>query len=82
MGQVLIRNLDDGLIADYRRAAKDRGRSLEAELRDTLALSRPKPAKPSKEELIALSRSIRAATANRPGSVEGWRLIREDRDGR
>ena len=37
MGQVLIRNLDDALIADFRRVAKANGRSLEAELREALA---------------------------------------------
>lgn len=41
MGQVLIRNLDDEVIAAYREAAKRNQRSLEAELRD--ALSRMKP---------------------------------------
>lgn len=39
MGQVLIRNLDDAILTDYRRAAKDHGRSLEAKLRDALALA-------------------------------------------
>ena len=42
MGQVLIRNLDDALIADFRRVAKANGRSLEAELREALAQARPK----------------------------------------
>ena len=37
MGQVLIRNLDDGVIAAYRSAAVANRRSLEAELRDALA---------------------------------------------
>ena len=36
MGQVLIRNLDDEVIAAYREAAKRNKRSLEAELRAQL----------------------------------------------
>lgn len=41
MAQALIRNLDDDLLDDYRRAAKCNHRSLEAELREGLARSRP-----------------------------------------
>jgi len=37
MGQVLIRNLDDNVIAAYREAAARHQRSLEAELRETIA---------------------------------------------
>lgn len=79
MGQVLIRNLDDALIADYKRAAVDHGRSLEAELRAALAAGRPRK-RPSPAELIALSETLRAQTGKKVGSVEGWQLIREDRD--
>ncbi|WP_408641972.1 FitA-like ribbon-helix-helix domain-containing protein [Sphingomonas radiodurans] len=79
MGQVLIRNLDDALIADYKRAAAGHGRSLEAELREALAANRPRK-RLSPTELIALSQSLREHTRNQVGSIEGWRLIREDRD--
>lgn len=79
MGQVLIRNLDDALIADYKRAAADHGRSLEAELREVLSAMRPRH-RPSAAELMALSEKIRSGTANTAGSDEGWQLIREDRD--
>jgi plasmid stability protein len=79
MGQVLIRNLDDALIADYKQAAVDRGRSLEAELRDALAAMRPRK-RLSSAEFVALSERLRAGTANKAGSIEGWKLIREDRD--
>jgi plasmid stability protein len=79
MGQVLIRNLDDGLIADYKQAAVDHGRSLEAELREALAASRPKK-RLSPAELKVLSEGLRARTQNKVGSIEGWKLIREDRD--
>lgn len=79
MGQVLIRNLDDALIADYKRAAAEHGRSLETELRDALAAMRPRK-RLMGAEFIAMSERLRAGTSNRPGSVEGWELIREDRD--
>ena len=81
MAQALIRNLDDDLLEDYRESARRNGRPLEAELRE--ALQRAKPITPRRQkELIELSREIRARTANPSGSVEGWRLIREDRDSR
>lgn len=85
MGQVLIRNLDDGLIDEFRQAAKANGRSLEAELRDALARARQEArVRPyrSKEELVELSRRLREESAI-PGAPQtpGWQLIREDRDG-
>jgi len=61
MGQVLIRNLDDALIADYRDAAARNQRSLEAELREALRLVRPVGPK-RREELLALSRRLRDMT--------------------
>jgi len=81
MAQALIRNLDEDLLEDYRRAARRNRRSLEAELRETLERSRPLEAQ-GREDMIELSRRLRELTANPPGSVEGWRLIREDRDSR
>lgn len=78
MGQILIRNLDDAVIHRYKLLATLNGRSLEAEVR--AALERGGPASP--EEKMQLSERARALTANRPGSVEGWRLINEERDKR
>ncbi|MDF0489365.1 hypothetical protein PX554_14605 [Sphingomonas sp. H39-1-10] len=80
MGQVLIRNLDDGLLEDFRRAAKDGGRSLEAELRDALQRSRPARKRLSKEELVALSHRMRASTPPGVGSIDSTDIIREARD--
>ena len=42
MAQALIRNLPDDVAADYKAAAKAKGRSLEAELRDLIVRNRPK----------------------------------------
>lgn len=41
MGQILIRNLDEDIIAAYREAAVRNRRSLEAELRDVLTRATP-----------------------------------------
>lgn len=81
MGQVLIRNLDDAVIADYKRAAADKGRSLEAELREALANARPKT-RLTKEELKALSARLRATTPPSAAAIDSTDLIREDRDAR
>lgn len=79
MGQVLIRNLDDALLADYRRVAKAGGRSLEAELRAALDRARPRPALTT-EELIALSRRLRAMTPHDARRIDSVAIIREARD--
>lgn len=79
MGQVLIRNLDDALLADYRRVAKDKGRSLEAELREALDRARP-VVRMSKDELIALSLQLRARTPPGASDIDGTAAIREARD--
>jgi plasmid stability protein len=80
MGQVLIRNIDDTLLADYREAAKRHNRSLEAELRAVLQEMRPR--KPlDKEELLAKLAEIRAMTPPGVKQTPAEQLVREDRDG-
>ncbi|UVO52250.1 hypothetical protein M0208_17670 [Sphingomonas sp. SUN019] len=81
MGQVLIRNLDDALLTDYRRAAKNNGRSLEAELRAALAQGRPKN-RPSVEELAELSQRLWAMTPESAAVVDSTSYIRSMRDDR
>jgi len=80
MGQILIRNLDDDLIADYREAAARNNRSLEAEVREALRTVRP-VSKKRRAELIELSRRIRAMTPSGVIQTPSEILIREDRDG-
>ena len=75
MGQVIIRKLDDEVIAAHKRRAAARGVSLEQQLRDVLA----EAAKPSREEIIADLRRIRAMTPKGP-RIDSTDLIREDRD--
>ena len=80
MGQALIRNLDDDLLADYREAAARNKRSLEAELRD--ALQRAKPLTPMRsEELLQRLAEIRAMTPKGVKQTPSEVLVREDRDG-
>lgn len=68
MGQVLVRNLDDSVIAALRSQASAKGLSLETELRDVLtSASRAKPI----EEL----RAIRAMT---PDAPKGSYMLAED----
>lgn len=80
MGQVLIRNIDEDVLADYREAAERNRRSLEAELRDALRLARP-VSRRRKEELLEISRRIRAMTPKGVQQTPSELLVREDRDG-
>lgn len=82
MGQVLIRNVDDALLDDYRRAAKASDRSLEAELREALARGRPTKPQLSGEALIALSRKLWAMTPASAAAVDSTPFIRASRDER
>jgi plasmid stability protein len=77
MAQVIVRNLDDRVVARLKRRAKARGRRLEQELREILA----EAAKPSRAELLTEIDRIRAMTP--PGRrIDSTALIREDRDSR
>ena len=80
MGQVLIRNLDDELLADYREAAERNKRSLEAELRAALRTVRPM-SKTSLDDAIAKLRKIREMTPLGVRQTPSEQLVREDRDG-
>ena len=79
MAQALIRKLDDDLLADYRHAAKQNGRSLEAELREGLARSRPKR-KLSREELIAFTHALWKRVPDSAAAIDSTPYIRAMRD--
>ena len=81
MGQVLIRNLDDAVIADFKHAATRNGRSLEAELRAALAAARPKP-RLTTEEKLAIIAKLHAMTPPSASAVDSTQYIREERDSR
>jgi antitoxin FitA len=81
MGQVVIRNLDDGVIERLKTKAAARHQSLEQSLRDLLV----EAAKPSRAELLAEVERIRAMTPPRKPGVNyptAEEMIREDRDSR
>lgn len=78
MGQVLIRNLDDKVIAAYREAAVRNQRSLEAELRETIARFRPRT--PTEIAVIKTRLAeIQAMTPNVP-QTPAEILVRQMRD--
>jgi antitoxin FitA len=81
MAQALIRKLKDETLEDFRVAAKEKGRSLEAELRDVLERNRPKRAK-SREELIALSDALCDNTVLGPDSTAYIRWLRDTNFGK
>ncbi|OAN54008.1 FitA-like ribbon-helix-helix domain-containing protein [Magnetospirillum moscoviense] len=76
MGSVLIRNLDDALINQFRTKAGLNNRSLEAELREALAAQAPL----SPEQKLALLDRVRIRLPE--GAPDSADLIREDRDRR
>lgn len=78
MAQTLIRKLNDETLADYRAAAKARGRSLEAELRDLIERNRPAHKK-SAAELLALSEQACSLTVGGMSS-DSTPFIRRMRD--
>ncbi len=75
MGQVIVRNLDDKIIAALKAKAELHGRSLERELRATLSAA----ARPNAEERLALADRIRAMTL-KTRQTDSTLLIRKDRD--
>jgi plasmid stability protein len=78
MGQVLVRNLDDEVIAAYREAAARNQRSLEAELRETIAKFRPRTAADTARIKARLA-EIRAMTPGVPQTPSEV-LVRRLRD--
>jgi plasmid stability protein len=77
MAQVLIRQLDDQVVAALRARARARGVSLEQSLRDLLTAA-ARETNSLREELVRL----RATTPAAGRSLDVAALIREDRDGR
>ncbi len=75
MGQVIVRNLDDRVIAALKTKAEIHGQSLEQELRAILSTA----ALPNVQEKLALADRIRGLTPKRR-QTDSTTLIREDRD--
>ncbi len=78
MAQVLVRNLDEQLVAALRRKAELHGHSLEQELRLALTAA----ARLTHEERIALARRVRGLTPAGVTQSDSAEMIRQDRDSR
>ena len=76
MAQVIVRNLDDGVVATLKRKAALRGHSLEQELRTILSSA----ARFTTEERVALAERIRAMTPEGVTQTDSADLIREGRE--
>jgi len=76
MGQIIVRNLDDQVIARLKERARLSNQSLEHTVRTILF----EAAKPSREEVLAEMDRIRERIG--PVSLDATDLIRADRDSR
>ncbi len=74
MGQVIIRNIDDAVLARLKEKAERAGRPLEQTLREILADA----ARPTREELLARMDKVRSLS--KYTTLDATDLIREDRD--
>ncbi|MBK8907698.1 MAG: hypothetical protein IPM60_07275 [Rhodospirillales bacterium] len=77
MAQVIVRNLDEAVVAGLKEKARLHGRSLEQELRSVLAQA----AGFSPAERLAIANRIRAMTS-RAATLDSTDVIRADRDRR
>ncbi len=75
MAQILVRNLDDSVVADLKRVAERHGRSLEAEVREVLTAA----TRSERTELVRRAAELRARNGPQTGS-DSVELIREDRE--
>jgi plasmid stability protein len=78
MAQVLVRNLDERVVAALKQKAQLHGRSLEQELRLILSDA----AKFSPQERVAVADRVRAMTPASARQIDSTDIIREDRDRR
>ena len=79
MGSILIRNLDEDVVAAWKKRADVNGRSLQAELHAELSASVKTQ---RKAEALEIARQIRARSKPELLGCDSWELIREDRDSR
>ncbi len=74
MGQVIIRNIDDAVLARLKEKAERASKPLEQTLREILADA----ARPTRDELLARMDKVRAMSTYT--TLDATDLIREDRD--
>jgi plasmid stability protein len=78
MAQVIIRKLDDNVVARLKQRARAKGLRLEQELREILTAAAYRP---TRDEITAELDRIRALTPKGP-AIDSTALIREGRDSR
>ena len=78
MGQILIRNLDDSVLAALKRRARDHQTSAEEEARRALSAS---VGQMSKEEWLAKADALRERIGRLPGP-SSTEILRAERDKR
>ena len=78
MAELKVRNLDDHVAAVLKARARQKGISLEEEVRRTLALSVAR----DRADLVERARALHAAAGDQPGrpELDSAHLIREERD--
>lgn len=80
MGQALIRKLSDETLEDYRSVARDRGTSLEAELREIIEANRPLRKKSAAELRLMSDEALAMTPPGGPNCSDSTLIIRWDRD--
>lgn len=80
MGQAIIRKLDDRALEDWRDYARERGRSLEAELRELIEANRPLRKKPAAVLRRMSDDALSMTPPDGPDGSDSTLLIRWDRD--
>ncbi|MEM7526010.1 MAG: hypothetical protein AAF360_20095 [Pseudomonadota bacterium] len=83
MGDILIRNLDEGVIDALKVRAKSNGRSLQAELHEEITrlvdgdIERRRA---ERRRFVMLAEEIARSADKSKMDKDAWELIREDRD--
>jgi len=80
MGQALIRKLRDETLESYRALARERGTSLEAELRELIEAGRPLAKKPAHELRRLSDKALAMTPPDGPEGSDSTVFIRHDRD--
>ena len=78
MADLKVRNLDDHVASALRARARQKGISLEEEVRRTLSASVAR----DRADLVERARALHAAAGGEPGrpELDSARIIREERD--
>jgi plasmid stability protein len=80
MGQAIIRKLRDETLEAWRERARERGTSLEAELRRLIETHRPLQKKPSEKLRRMSDEALAMSPPDGPEGSDSTLLIRWDRD--